>query len=575
MLSFKELSEKKSKIKINPKQADLKEKQEEVKEAAPLAALAKVGAVAGKVAAGAAKGAAAAGKAGAKAAKAAKPVLKKVGKVAAGAAEAGGNAAKAIGNLPKSEPVEPEEAPSDPEHPELMHKGGKVKKVKEELELDETSPNVTYQAKGGRKSGKLGKSSIYSIRGKDESKKDFRKSHVKDIKDGLLKKEEVETVDEMHVTASMGRHAKAWREKKAEEQRRKDNPAYYAELDKIRAAKAKRAAKKEKNLSSNMKKEEFELEEERAARKMNVRTKGTIKKQIAKDAAAEAKRRANKTGEYKEKPKKKRILKKPSQLTKVTGGSKPEPKKEAPKPKAKAKPKAKPVAAVKKVTPKAKKKEAPRTQKGAMAYDGPNKARSQAADRVKAKTKAKQKSSPKKEAPKKSGVSDRVKDAIKKVVKRHRKATQGARVFGKGFVKGAKDTVKFAGKLKKAVVGESMVTFKQFNEATRLKKEKGYDKGGTKKPSGKKDAALAAVLAKIKKEHGAGAVVGQGSRQKKKVKGAKSDAGTGKYKKAADQKKQTASDAKKRGFKSSQDYVNTMARYGGKDNYDKGRGLGT
>ena len=55
MLSFKELSEKKSKIKINPKQADLKEKQEEVKEAAPLAALAKVGAVAGKVAAGAAK----------------------------------------------------------------------------------------------------------------------------------------------------------------------------------------------------------------------------------------------------------------------------------------------------------------------------------------------------------------------------------------------------------------------------------------------------------------------------------------------------------------------------------------
>ena len=32
---------------------------------------------------------------------------------------------------------------------------------------------------------------------------------------------------------------------------------------------------------------------------------------------------------------------------------------------------------------------APRTQKGAMAYDGPNKERSEAADRVKAKTKAK------------------------------------------------------------------------------------------------------------------------------------------------------------------------------------------
>ena len=38
---------------------------------------------------------------------------------------------------------------------------------------------------------------------------------------------------------------------------------------------------------------------------------------------------------------------------------------------------------------------------------------------------------------------------------------------------------------------------------------------------------------------------------------------------------QTAADAKKRGFKNTQDYVNTMARYGGKDNYDKGKGLGT
>ena len=155
-------------------------------------------------------------------------------------------------------------------------------------------------------------------------------------------KEEVEQVDERHVTASMGRHAKKWREEQAEKQRRKDNPKYYAELDKIRAAKAKRAAKKEKNLSSNMKKEEFELEEERAARKMNVRTKGTIKKQIAKDAAAEAKRRATKTCEYKEKPKQQRILKKPSQLTKVTGGSKPEPKKEAPKKEAPPAPKAEP-----------------------------------------------------------------------------------------------------------------------------------------------------------------------------------------------------------------------------------------
>ena len=83
------------------------------------------------------------------------------------------------------------------------------------------------------------------------------------------------------------------------------------------------------------------------------------------------------------------------------------------------------------------------------------------------------------------------------------------------------------------------------------------------------------VRAEITKKYGKGALMGSGSRQKKKEKGAKSDAGIGKYKRAADAKKQTAADAKKRGFKSTQNYVDTMARYGGKDNYDKGRGLGS
>mgnify|MGYP003298480438 CR=1 FL=1 len=88
-----------------------------------------------------------------------------------------------------------------------------------------------------------------------------------------------------------------------------------------------------------------------------------------------------------------------------------------------------------------------------------------------------------------------------------------------------------------------------------------------------RDAALDAVKKSIIAKYGKGAIMKRG--QPKKVKGAKSTVGTGKYKKMADQKKQTASDAKKRGFKSTQDYVNTMARYGGKDNYDKGKGLGT
>ena len=114
----------------------------------------------------------------------------------------------------------------------------------------------------------------------------------------------------------------------------------------------------------------------------------------------------------------------------------------------------------------------------------------------------------------------------------------------------------------------------EIDEATRLKKEKGYDKGGTKKPSGKKDAALSAVLAKIRAEHGKGAVVGQGSKQSKKVRGAK-DSREGKYLKRLKAKKELAGKAKKAGFKSTQGYVDTMARYGGEDNYKKGRGLGT
>ena len=123
----------------------------------------------------------------------------------------------------------------------------------------------------------------------------------------------------------------------------------------------------------------------------------------------------------------------------------------------------------------------------------------------------------------------------------------------------------------------SLVKFSDLSEVTRQKKEMCYVKGGTKKPTApkQKDTALDFVKKQITAKYGKGAIMSGGSKQSKKVKGEKSTVGTGKYKKAADAKKQTAADAKKRGFKSTQDYANTMARYGGKDNYDKGRGLGT
>ena len=98
------------------------------------------------------------------------------------------------------------------------------------------------------------------------------------------------------------------------------------------------------------------------------------------------------------------------------------------------------------------------------------------------------------------------------------------------------------------------------DEATRMKKETGYDVGGTKKPTGPKakDAALDAIKAKYK-----GQIMRTGSKQEKKVKGAKPSGG-GKFKMMAVKKKETETAAKKAGYKNTQDYVNVQAvRKGG------------
>ena len=131
---------------------------------------------------------------------------------------------------------------------------------------------------------------------------------------------------------------------------------------------------------------------------------------------------------------------------------------------------------------------------------------------------------------------------------------------------------------------------KKMDNPSYLKKFKDYEKNmdpkkrqalkdkatkGMKFTHEERDTALDIVKKKIIAKYGKGAIMSGGSRQQKKVKGQKDTRGTGKYKKMADQKKQTAADAKKRGFKNTRDYIETMARYGGKDNYDKGKGLGT
>ena len=95
-------------------------------------------------------------------------------------------------------------------------------------------------------------------------------------------------------------------------------------------------------------------------------------------------------------------------------------------------------------------------------------------------------------------------------------------------------------------------------------------KGSPVKTGGnREDKALLVVRGMIRKD------TGRPEGQQKKAKGVKSDAGTGKYLAKQKAKKDYADKAKKAGFKSTQAYTDTVARYGGESNYKAGRGLGT
>ena len=240
------------------------------------------------------------------------------------------------------------------------------------------------------------------------------------------------------------------------------------------------------------KKEEFELEEERSARKMNVRTKKTIQTTIAKNAAAEAKRKEKKTGEYKETPKKKPKLGlgyttvvKHAQAKKAAAKKTPITRATAKKAEKKTAPSTKSVARTK----------AQYKGEGAPGLDAHKEriAKHEAKRGVKKPKAAKKtpvtkatttKPAPKKAAARKSVTSTPITKAastpkkkktfgefVKQGVKRHRKATQGARVFGKGFAKGVKKSVKFAKDVKKVVTNEQVNRISKMVKAIRRKKE--------------------------------------------------------------------------------------------------------
>ena len=120
----------------------------------------------------------------------------------------------------------------------------------------------------------------------------------------------------------------------------------------------------------------------------------------------------------------------------------------------------------------------------------------------------------------------------------------------------------------KDLINDILKKNSNLNELNRFEKEKGTDtktgkpvvKGGT----AKKDLAFQAVMKKYGNQR-------MGGNEPKKVKGVKSDEGTGKYTRMLAKKKDQqakskalADKAKKAGYKSTQDYVNVQAvRKGG------------
>ena len=153
--------------------------------------------------------------------------------------------------------------------------------------------------------------------------------------------------------------------------------------------------------------------------------------------------------------------------------------------------------------PAAKKKAAPAkkapVKKSKIDYDGDKKLETPKQEHrgvrnkkiTKAVTKAKIKQPEKKAT--KQGLGDKIRSAYKAGVKRHRKSTQGARVFAKGFASGAKKAVKFAKDVKKVVSEEELLEKESYKTVAAVidydRSKKGTDDAVYDSLHGKKKAA--------------------------------------------------------------------------------------
>ena len=183
------------------------------------------------------------------------------------------------------------------------------------------------------------------------------------------------------------------------------------------------------------------LNEERKARKMNVRTKAKLKKDVEAIKADKSDVVARST------PKDVLSRARTERALKKRKLAKPAAKKEASTP-------VKKTAAVVKTARKATVAKARKDFDGDGKKETPKQEHRGVRNKKITKAVAKAKPAQPKKPVSKDGLRAKIKSAYEAGVKRHRKATQPVRVFHKGMKAGAKKTVKFAKDVKKAVVGE-------------------------------------------------------------------------------------------------------------------------
>jgi hypothetical protein len=473
----------------------------------------------------------------------------------------------------------------------MKKKGGKlvpnckpIGEAKEEVEdLKEYSPNVTYQAKGGRKSGKLGKSSVYSLKDKGESKKEFRKSQIKDIKGGYLKTEDYETTKRGEVLSAFKRDPKV--RKRFEKTAKKEGGPGSV---KNRAADsmlqtAKDIAKRKGDTSKSDDRYAYE----------EVVTERTLSSYIPSDRQGEASA-ANR--EYV----KSQLKKKEDESTKNRGDLS---KRDAGK-MAKQRLHNKRIMSLGEADKKGKgsgSKDACYHKVKASAKVWPSAYASGRLVQCRKKGAANYGKSKSEEFEYETWTTDVI---LEKVAAWQRK--EGKRESGGLNQKGV-DSYRAANpgsKLKTAVTTKPSKLKKGSKSANRRKsfcarmsgmKKKltsaktandpdsrinkslrkwncSYEPDGT--PIMEKDAALDFVRKSIEKKHGKGAIYDP-KKVKKPSEADKAKASAERKKRQDADNKAYAARAKKAGYKSTQDYTNVVARYGSEDNYRKGKGLGT